>query len=378
MTGTYLKGIGLLVGMIFGAGVFALPFVIVKAGIFWGIFHFILTFSLMLFLHFLYSDIAYFCGGRRRFTGFVEMLLGAKAKWFAFFITIASYYGAFLVYGILGGIFASNISDNFLSPHFFSILFLLTAGALVFLHFNKIAAINFYLTIPLLGLVVYLAIVASPFIKLSNFPLVFFNFSPSFYWFLPYGVFLFAFAGFSALPEVRDIFSNLPRGNFRQAILISLLLVGVFYAIFIFTIIGVSGANTTEDALAGIASVLGQGALLVGSLIGFLAVFTSFIALGVDLKDIFHYDLRFPQFLAWLCVVAPPLLLFSLGAADFVKILGIIGAIGIGATGIFIVLMARKLANRLSAESSRFGWLTIGLIAIGIIIAIISELKMIG
>ncbi len=95
---------------------------------------------------------------------------------------------------------------------------------------------------------------------------------------------MFAFAGFSALPEVRDIFQNLTRGNFRQAILISLLLIGVFYAIFIFTIIGISGANTTEDALAGIASVLGQGAFLVGSFVGFLAVFTSFIALGVDLK----------------------------------------------------------------------------------------------
>jgi hypothetical protein len=143
--------------------------------------------------------------------------------------------------------------------------------------------------------------------------------------------------------------------------------------IFIFTVIGLSGGKTTEDALGGLVNILGRPGILAGSILGFLAVFTSFIALGADLKNIFHYDFRFPKWLAWLSVAVPPIILFLSGLKNFIGILGIIGAVGLGFFGILIILMARRLPNRRNDKRFLFfSWFFGILILAGIITAIIS------
>ncbi len=371
MIKNYLKGIGLLSGMIFGAGVFALPFAIVKAGLFWGVFHFLLALVLMVFFHFLYGEIAIFSGQNCRFPGYAEKFLGSKAKWLAFLITIFTDYGSLLVYGILGGIFLSNFFS--LSPFILSLIFLIGGGLLIFSHFEKIASLNFILTLALAGLVVFLFFNALPRIQTGNFFFHdFFRQISGKDWFLPYGIWIFALAGFSALPEVRDIIGNSPIKTFNRIILASLILCAILYLIFVFTVIGVSGPNTTEDSLAGLKNILGQTGILAGSILGFLAVFTSFVALGADLKNIFHYDFHLKKWLAWLCVATPPIILFLLGLKNFIGILGIIGAIGLGFFGILIILMARKLPDHQTSKKFIFtSWLSIILILAGILATLI-------
>jgi amino acid permease len=372
MTKTYLKGVGMLVGMIFGAGVFALPFALVQAGFFWGIFHFFLALALMIFFHFLYGEIAYFGGEKKRFTGYAEILLGKWAKRFAFLITIFTDFGSLLVYGVLGGIFLATIF-NF-SSFTLSLVFLIGGGILIFSHFEKIASLNFFLSLALVGLVVFLFFYALPHIQTSNFSFNgFFHRISDGNWFLPYGIWIFALAGFSALPEVRDIVSKSPIKVFRRIILVSLILCAVLYFIFIFTVIGLSGGKTTEDALGGLVNILGRPGILAGSVLGFLAVFTSFIALGADLKNIFHYDFRVPKFLAWLAVAVPPIALFLLGFKNFIEIIGVIGAVGLGFFGLLTILMARQLPNRQNDKKFLFfGWLSGSLIIAGIIATLIS------
>ena len=220
-----------------------------------------------------------------------------------------------------------------------------------------------------------LLIIAFPYIKISNFGFANLNFSFSGDWFLPYGIWLFSLAGFAAIPEMRDMFSGATIKNLKMFILAGILICAVFYSLFIFTIIGVSGKMTTSDSLTGLAKVLGTPALIVGSLLGFLAVFTSFIALGADLKNIFHYDFHFPKWLAWLSVVVPPIILFLSGVKNFIGILGIVGSIGLGLTGILIILMTRKLRQQ-RGDYERFSKISLiagGLLVAGIIAAVISE-----
>ncbi len=360
--------------MIFGAGIFALPFAVSRAGIFWGIFHFILALLLMIFLHLWYGEVAYYTEGKHRFTGYAKILIGEKAKWAAFLVTIFTDYGALLVYGLLGGVFLSQLFP--LSAFNFSLLIFLVGGILVFAHFEKVASLNFYLTIALLGLVLVLVFAALPYIKIENFILS--GFSPSTFanWFLPYGIWLFALAGFAAIPEARDIFSGAPIRNFKKLIIISLFLCAIFYAIFVLTVLGVNGKNISEDALGNLIMVMGRSAILIGSLLGFLAIFTSFIALGADLKNIFHYDFHFPQWLAWLAVFVVPFLLFLSGAKNFVGILGIVGSVGLGLTGILIISMARRLPQKMGNRNFlRFSRIAEVLIAAGIIAAVISEIR---
>ncbi len=375
MNKSNLKGIGMLVGMIFGAGVFVLPFAVVKAGIFWGILHFFLALILVIFLHLWYGEVAYFTEGKHCFTGYAKILIGERAKWPAFLITIFTDYGALLVYGLLGGIFLANFFH--LPPIILSIFVFAGGSILVLFHFEKVASINFYLTVALSGMVAVLFVIALPYIKIANFPVGNLKFSFSSDWFLPYGIWLFSLAGFSVLPEVRDIFSKYPIKNLKRVILISLSLCALLYLIFIFTIVGVSGRLTTKDALTGMTKILGSPALIIGSLFGFLAIFTSFIALGADLKNIFRYDFHFPKWLAWLSVVVPPIALFLSGAKNFVGILGVIGSVGLGLIGIFIILMVRKIRQK-RGENGRFLILSsvVGiLIMAGVIAAVISEVQ---
>jgi len=368
-----LKAIGMLVGMIFGAGVFALPFAFSKAGVFWGTAHFFIALAIMIFLHFWYGEIVYFMEGRRRFTGYAEMLLGKKAKWFALLITFFTYYGAIFAYGFLGGIFLANIFN--VSPFILSLLVFVAASFLIFLKAEFTASVNFYLSIALFGLVAYLFFAALPFIRPDNLFGAGFDFFPEGGWFLPYGIWIFSLAGFAVLPEVRDIISKTSLKNFKRIILISLILCAIFYFIFAITIVGLSGINTSKDALSGLAGTLGKSVIIAGSVLGFLAVFTSFIALGADLKNIFIYDFRMRKVPAWLSVVFPPIFLLLIGAKDFIKILGIAGSVGLGLTGILVILMRKKLAERKNEKIfHRFIWIIGGLVAAGIIAAVISEL----
>lgn len=340
----------MLVGMIFGAGVFALPYSFARAGLFWGLVHFVITFLILLFLSFLYGEVAYFTKGKHRFTGYVEIFLGKKAKWFALITTIAAYYGALLVYGLLGGLFLFNIFGNS-SAFKFSVIFFAAGAILSLFNLEKIASINFFLTIPIFGFVIYLFSASFSFIDISNFNVgakLFFSND----WFLPYGVWLFALCGFAVLPEARDIFSKSPIKSFKRVIFISLALSALFYLLFVVAVWGVSGSLTTKDALSGVLPVLGGKAILISSLIGFLAVFTSFLALAIDAKNIFFFDYNISHLRAWFLAVIPPLILFLLGAVDFVKILSIVGALGLGTLGVFIIFMARSLRKKIKEDGS--------------------------
>ncbi len=336
----FLKGIGIIVGLMFGAGIFALPFVIAKAGILWGAVHLAIALAIMLSLLFFYAEVAYFTEGTHRFAGYVERVLGKKWKLASFAITAVSYYGTLLAYGVLAGLFLSNI----LPFGFFelSMAFFAVSAFFILLKLGKIALANFYLSIPLFGFIAYFVYTAFPFVKMSNFIDNLGSLSFSGGWFLPYGVWLFALSAIAVVPDAKDIFKNSPLKDFKKVILWSVILSAVFYCLFVFAILGVSGQGATEDALSGVSGVLGAGVIWAGSLMGFLAVFTSFLSLGADLREMLRFDFDMPKITAWLSVAAPPVALFLLGLQDFTKILGLVGSLGVGVMGTLIVLMVRK------------------------------------
>ena len=350
----YIQGIGMLVGMIFGAGVFALPASIAKAGIWWGSIHFFLAFFVVLFLHLLYGEIIFYIPGKHRITGYVEMLLGSRAKFIAFLFTLFSYYGTLLVYAILGGIFLFN-AFSFFTPFVWSTIFLILGAFFSGFNFQKIGSINFYLSIPLFVLIIVLAFLAAPHIKADNFLNLDFFATP--FWFLPYGVFIFSLGGFSVVPEVKDILEGHSLRDFKKIIKISSVIIAVSYLIFILSIIGVSGAATSDEAFAGVTAVLGGTVIKIGLIIGLLAFFTSFIALTSDLKSIFQFDYKISYGISWIFTILPVPILFFLISKDFISIIAMIGAIGLGIFGVFVLFMAKEMKKRLSERNINTGLL---------------------
>jgi len=342
----YIKGIGMMAGLIIGAGVFALPYAFAQAGVFWGTVHLVVSLVVVYLLHQWYGEVSFYTKGRHRFVGYVEMYLGKKAKFFSMITTLGSYYFSLLIYAIMGGIFLANFTSLFNghTVEFMTLLFFACGGLMALFKVSRIAEINFYLTVPIVGFIVYLLFFSFPHIKTENF------FSDGNWlmnknWFLPYGVWLFSLTGFSAIPPTRDIFFNSSIKSFKRVVSISLFLAAAVYAIFIFSILGVSGSFTTVDALSGIKAVMGAKVMAIGSIIGFLAVFTSFIALAVDMKSMFRYDYKIHKFPAWLLVVVPPVIIYLKDIGGFINILAVTGSVGMGILGIFIILMRHKIVK---------------------------------
>lgn len=367
----YRDGLGTLVGMIFGAGVFALPYSFAKAGILWGSVHFFIAIFFMVVLHLMYGEVAYLTDGQHRFTGYVRKFLGRKAEFLALVSTVFGYYGALLVYGILGGIFLKVFMSQF-SVAGLSLVFFIVAALFSLFRFEKIGTINFYLTIPIFIFIFYLFGISAPSVRFENFMV-----GSSGFWFLPYGVWLFSLGGFAALPEARDIMKGASLADFRKVIIWSLVVSAAVYWVFIVSVLGVTGALTSEDALTGLAGIIGFPALAAGSLIGLIAVFTSYIALAADMKSVFSFDYGFKSWSGWLLSVLPPPLLFFLGFQNLIPILGFVGTVGLGILGIFVIEMSRRLHlvfpehhHRLLGPKKWLRWvLTIGLVA-GVILEI--------
>ena len=336
-----IEALGLLLGMIIGAGLFALPYSFSKSGVLAGSLIFVGVFLISWLMHLLFSAIIYSTPGKHRFPGYIKIHLGDGASQIAFIFSILSAYGAMLAYGILGSIFLGAIFglDFFLG----GVIFFVIGGILFFLSLREVGKINFYLTFLLLAFILVLSFWLLPDISLQNF-----NPPPIPDWFLPYGILLFAFGGYSALPDLHDVMGRDSRSLSKKIIFWSIFISAIFYLIFIFAVLGTTGSATSEDAILGLKGIIGNSAALIGSIIGILTVFTSYVVFGADLKLTFEYDYKFPDFVSWFFSFFPPIAIFALGFNDLVKILSIVGSVGLGIFAIFILIISWKEGKNLS------------------------------
>lgn len=329
-----LDGIGLMAGMIIGAGFFVLPFAVAQAGWFWGLFHFVLAFIVVTLVHVLYGEAIYAIEGRHRLPGYARATLGKPAANLASAATIFGFFGFLLAYGILAGIFINKFLPMF-SVEVITTTFLVVAPLLLLLNVREIGYISFLLTIPLVLFVLVLAVIAFPEVDFNNFV-----FANNANWFLPYGIFLFAMGGASVIPEVAEVFRKREGRKFEMVLILGTLLPAVIYALFTFVVVGVSGKGTTPDAITGLEGIFGLPVILLGAAIGAIAVLTSYISLGIDLKNLLHLDHKFGNMRAWLLVAVVPLLLYLFGATSLIDIIGVVGSITVGVEGIIILMLA--------------------------------------
>lgn len=337
-----IEGFGLMTGMIIGAGLFALPFGFSKAPLYWNLFLLVSVFLLSWFLHLLFAGIIYVTPGRHRFPGYVKKYLGHRAETIAAIFTILSSYGVMLVYGILGSIFLGNIFH--LDFVLGGVLFFVLGGVLFLLSLDTIGKIDFYLTALLLFFIALLSARLFPEVNLNNFhPPE----NPS--WFFAYGILIFAFGGYSALPDLRDIFGGNGEAISKKIIFWSLFTAALFYLIFILSVIGASGGVVSEDAISGLGSVIGPAAKFIGSVIGIIAVFRSYTVFGADLKLMFAYDYKLSRTSSWLISFLPPISLFLLGFVDLADTLSVVGSVGLGVFALFTLLMANKKSKEISS-----------------------------
>ena len=334
-----------LVGMIVGAGTFGIPYAMAQAGFGLGLFYLVLLAGMVVLVHLCYSEIILRTSGHHRLVGYAQIYLGRRFKGLATFIVLFEYYGSLLAYTILGGEFMKVVFGRWLggTETLWALIFFALGVGAVFCGLKLVSRGELVMTVLLFATVAFLIIKGWPLVQSINFSG--FNFSK---FFLPYGVILFALAGSAAIPELRQILRGQEK-KLKVAILWGTLISAVIYLGFAWMVVGVTGSATSEEAIKGLVPHLGSWVVWVGALFGILAIYTSFIALGLSLKGIFHEDFKLPELTAFILVCAVPLLAYLAGLKSFILVIGFLGAVAAGLDGILTVLVflkARKKGDR--------------------------------
>jgi amino acid permease len=310
-------------------------------------------------VHGFYVHIAASAPGKHRMVGHARRLLGPGAGWVVSVTNTVSFFGALLAYIILSGSFLSTFFGG--TPFFWSLVFFLGMALLLALPFRRVERFEAFLTWLLLGVAFIIVILASRHVTLANLTAV----HPA-YWFLPFGVVFFSLGGASAVP---DIVESLKK-NHHQSVFASTagtVIAMVVTAAFGIAIAGASGSATSPEAIAGLVPLIGRSIIALGAGFGFLAVATSFIVIGDNLKEQLTLDLKFPPKLAWVVSLVVPFGAYLIGARSFIGVIGFIGAIFGVIDGIIIILMAHTL------KTVRLRW-TMPLIILLFVLGFISEI----
>jgi len=358
-----LEAIATLVGTIIGAGILGIPYVVAQAGFWTGIVNIAILGLVVLVMYLYFGEIVLRTKGNHQLTGYAQIYLGRFGKYLMAFAMVFGIYGALIAYILGEGIAFSTMFGG--NPWIYSIGFFIIASIIVYLGLKQVAKSELLLLPGILGIVCLIAFFSFRFIDVANFTA--FNYLK---FFVPYGVILFAFLGAAAIPEMEQhLFRN--EKALKKCIMIGIAIPIVVYLIFAVIIVGVTGISTTEIATVGLGKVIGKHIILLGNAFAAITMATSFLTLGLALKQMYNYDYKINKTLSWALTVFIPLIIAVSGIATFIRAIGIAGVVAGGIEGTLIILMiqrAKRLGARKPEYKVHFNWF-IGLVLIALFTA---------
>lgn len=371
-----IYAIATLAGTIIGVGIFSLPYITLKVGFPTIIGYFLILGILVILIHQFFGQLAIATPDLKRLPGFAKLYLGKWGEKIAFFSSILGGFGAILAYLIVGGEFLSEL----LSPIFgqgnliYTLIYFSLGAVLIFFGIKAIAKIEFWGLIGFFLALILIFLYGKDFINIEN---LFLGRAKTENFFLPYGPILFSLWGASLIPEIEEML-NEKKKLLKKIIPISILIAVFVYLFFIYLILGVTGAQTTESALIGLKNFLGNRIIYLAIFFGILTTFTSFIAIGLTLKNVFCYDLKINKNAAWFIACFVPLFFFLIGIKSFISVISFIGGTMLAIDGILILLMYYKLKTKNQNSKIKISLIIIPLFLIlfgGIVYQIIYFLK---
>lgn len=339
----FLRSIYPLIGSVIGVGIFGLPYVFAQSGFFVGIIHLIILAVVNGVILLTFGDIVMNTKGHSRYTGIVKKYLGEHWSLFGTVLMFGSAWGAMIAYIIIGGSFlhALLVSIIPISLFGFQLVFFLVSSFLLIGGLGFISKLESVFVVVLLLLITFILAGAAPHVQFENLQIV--NLE---HWFLPFGVVLFAFGGLSAVPEMADILGA-RKHLLRRSILTGLTVITLVYIAFSGVIVSVTGTQTSPEAISGLGEYVGNWVVILGALVGLIAVFTSFLILGISVTDTLVFDFKRRYMTSWAFTIIVPFIIFILGARDFIQVIGFTGAVlggGIGLLTMYLYIKAKSSA----------------------------------
>jgi len=344
----YIYPIATLAGSIIGVGFLVLPYITFKVGIFTMLFYFVILTVLVVFLHVIFGQISLKTPDFKRFPGFVGYYLGKWPKNIILISTTFGSLGVLLVYLIVGGQFLTAVFSPLFGGDVLTYVLIYFISVSIFIYFGikAISKIDFLALSSLLVILLIVLIKGFAQIKMGNiFAPPVGGFGDWKTMFLPYGTIIFSLWGIGLIPEIEEmVIGN--KKSLKKIIIAGTLISATFYFLFIFLILGITGAQTTQSALTGLENLLPKSIVSIALLIGVITTFIAFIAQGLLLKKVFMYDIGIPEFPAWVIVCFVPLALFLLGFNSFIPLISFVGGFLLGIDGILILLMYKKIGGK--------------------------------
>ncbi len=334
MSARFIQGTLMLAGMIIGVGMFGIPYTFVQSGFWVGAAELAVLALVIGALHIIYGSVVLATPDFHRLPGYVNLYLGKRAAAAAFFSAFFGIVGTLLAYILLGGIFLNQIAGRVWggsSDVFWTVAIAAAAAAVTILPLRGETLINGILTALLIGFVVFLSVYFLPHVRIEN--LAGYDLKNIF---MPYGVLLFALSGGVVIPDLITYLGR-DRRLVRRAIIIGTAIPAILYFFFAFAAVGALGVSVSEEAVRSLGAAGGSAIVLAGSAIGFLAIFTSLIVLGMSFQAMLRLDFGVGRIAAWGIGALLPLALFFLGFQDFLGIIGAVGAIGVGIDALLVI-----------------------------------------
>lgn len=342
------EAIAVLVGTIIGAGVFVLPYVSVQSGMLLTLGWLAAVSFIIIFLHLSFGEIILRTKEKFCLPGYIGYYLNPVAKKFILLVTFIFFSFSLLVYLLLGSQFLETVLSVFFPENTFSLGLLvfslwLCLSLVILTNGKKLSRINFYLSFILLCLFFIIALLAQPYFKINNLNLFRLD-NSQWGWLIPYGVFFFGLNGLVAIPEAIKVLEKkqISKNKVKQVIILGTLIPLFCYLLFIIIVAGVSGSSTTIDAILGLKNILGNGIILLGACLGFLAVVTSYLIFGSYIKDSFISDFKWTPFISYFLVIAGPIFIYLLQLEDLVKLISFLGGMLGGFEGMMVLLVLQK------------------------------------
>ncbi len=325
-----------------GVGIFGLPYAFAQAGFWPGMALLVAIGLATLLVDLMYGEVILRTHTQHQIMGYARLYLGPYAQRLLFFSAVLMGYVGLLAYIIISGDFLSTL----LSPFFYtpittySIIFAVILSLAVLRGLKTISRLELFF-ICLFGIV--MALIAFSGFHLIN-PANFSGFDRENIA-LPYGVLLFAFGGLLAIPIQRQLLVGQER-KLWPAITLAVVFTAALYAIFVTTVVGVSGLATSPDAISGLYEFIGSKITILGSFFGIFAITTSFLMLASAMIDTFHLDFKVHRFHAWLLAILPPIILYLAGIRSFIGIISLAGGVALALEQILVVFLYAKAKKK--------------------------------
>jgi len=321
----------------------------------------------MLVIYLYLGEISLRTKGNHQLTGYSEKYLGKTGKWLMFLSMIFGIYSALAAYLLAEG---QSISFAFFGNEsyglLFSLLFWLLMAGLTYIGLKALKKYDKIALFLVIIVIILITVFFSGTIDVKNL-----SYSNPKYFFVPFGVILFSFLAFSAMPEVERVLTGEER-YMKKVIVYGMAIPFVIYLLFMLVMVGNFGIKVPEIA------TLALGRFF--SVLGVLTMFTAFFTLTLAIRDMFRFDFNLGRLRGWLLAVFVPLILFLLtyfaNIATFVQILSISGIVSGGLAGILILVMnlkAKKTGNRKPEYSIPINWWIISIMSAIFIGAVIAE-----